>query len=123
MDVVDQQLLDVLRRYPGARIQANADGTRLMVVPSVPVASGWTAATATVLVLVPVGYPHVKLDCFYTESTLRLATGAEPASSNVQAVFGGSYRWFSWHLATWDPTRSSLVQYVRFCESRLKEVR
>jgi hypothetical protein len=123
MDVVDQQLLDVMRRYPEARVQVNADGTRLLVVPSVPVASGWTTATATVLVLVPVGYPHVKLDCFYTESTLRLATGAEPASSNVQTVFGGSYRWFSWHLATWDATRSSLDQYVRFCECRLKEVR
>jgi hypothetical protein len=76
-----------------------------------------------VLVLIPVGYPHVKLDCFYTDATVRLGSGAEPAASNVQAVFGGSYRWFSWHLAAWDPIHGSLDQYIRFCEGRLKEVR
>jgi hypothetical protein len=123
VDVVEQQLADLRSRYPAARLQAVPDGTRLLVVPGVSVASGWSIASATVLVLVPVGYPHVKLDCFYTEATLRLATGAEPASSTIQAVFDGSYRWFSWHLSDWDPIRASLDQYIRFCESRLKEAR
>lgn len=123
MDVLAEQLAEVQRRYPDARIEAASGGSRLLIVPGVPVGAGWNARSTTVRVLVPVGFPHVKPDCFYADATLRLATGAEPQSSNLQSVFGGQYRWFSWHISTWDPTRGSLDQYLHVCEGRLKEAR
>lgn len=95
----------------------------MLMVPGVCVGTGWNALSTTVRVLVPVGFPHVKPDCFYVEPTLRLATGAEPVSSNIQSIFGGQYRWFSWHISTWDPMRGSLDQYLHVCESRLKQAR
>lgn len=123
MDPLAEQLAEVQRRYPGARLEGAAEGSRVLVVPGVCMSAGWNASSTTVRVLVPVGFPHVKPDCFYAESTLRLATGAEPASSNIQSIFGGQCRWFSWHISTWDPARGSLDQYLHVCESRLKEAR
>jgi len=122
MDAINAQLEEVRRHHSMAHLEASS-GHRVLVVPDLRLPSGWCKETATVRVLVPAGYPHVKPDCFFTEATLRLATGAEPASSNLQAVLGGQYRWFSWHLAAWDPVNGSLAQYVRFCQQRLREVR
>ncbi|MGH8987960.1 MAG: E2/UBC family protein [Acidimicrobiales bacterium] len=123
MDALAGQLAELQRRYPEAHLESAPGGPRVIVVPGVLLGAGWSAASATVRVLVPIGFPHVKPDCFYTDANLRLATGAEPAASNLQAAFAGKYRWFSWHIATWDPVRGSLDQYVHVCESRLKEVR
>ena len=53
--------------------------------------------------LVPAGYPHVGLDCFYIHRDLRLASGAEPSNSSLQPFFGLQLRWFSWHVPGWDP--------------------
>ncbi len=123
MDLLGRQLAVVQERYPGACFSASPEGHRLLIVPGVPAAAGWSCPAADVLVLIPAGYPHVPPDSFYTEAGLRLASGAEPGSSCVQPVLGGVYRWFSWHLCGWDPSGGTLDRYVRFCESRLKEAR
>lgn len=116
-------LTEVQLRRPGAAFESMPDGQRLLIVPDVPVPPGWTRAKVTVSIIVPIGFPHANLDCFYTEPDLRLANGADPASSSLQTAFGGQYRWFSWHVTSWDPMTGRLDQYVRFCESRLKEPR
>src|SRR4051812_13738599 len=121
MDVVATQLAELQARYPDAHTEQTSDGQRVAVVPDVPVSDGWSLPTVTLRVLVPDGYPHVHLDCFYTETDLRLASGAEPANSSIQDIFGGQYRWFSWHAAAENAGNGSLDKYVRFCERRLKE--
>jgi hypothetical protein len=93
----------------------------MLVVPEVATGAGWNHEQVTLRLVVPSGYPHVQPDCFYTEPQPALATGAEPTNSSLQPLFGGQYRWFSWHLSAWDPASGSLDQYVRFCERRLKE--
>jgi len=123
MDVLGAHLAEVQRRHLAARLEPAPDGSRLLIVPDLRLCPGWNAPATTVRVLVPIGFPHVKPDCFYTDGALRLASGAEPASSNLQNVFGGQYRWFSWHVSTWDPARGSLDQYLRVCESRLRQAR
>jgi hypothetical protein len=123
MDVLARHRADVQHRYPAARFDPSQDGQRLLVVPGVVVGPGWNQQEATIRVLIPAGYPHVNPDCFYTEAALRLASGAEPGNSSLQAVFGEQYRWFSWHLAAWDPNTGTLDRYIRFCEARLKEAR
>jgi Prokaryotic E2 family E len=57
-----------------------SDGQRLLVVPGVPTNAHWNIPTVTIRVVIPAGYPHVTLDCFYTDATLRLASGAEPGN-------------------------------------------
>lgn len=123
MDVLSSQLADLQRRHTGAHLVAQGGGAYLLVVPEVPLGGGWSLTSTTVTVLIPAGFPHVKPDCFYADAGLRLATGAEPAASNIQSVFGRQYRWFSWHITTWHPTSGSLDQYMHVCESRLRELR
>jgi E2/UBC family protein E len=121
--MVATQLADIQARHPEARLETPADGQQVLVVPEVTLPEGWTVLSVTLRVLVPAGYPHVNPDCFYTDETLRLASGVEPANSSIQPIFGGQYRWFSWHLSSWDPGSDGLEQYVRFCERRLRECR
>ncbi len=123
MDVLSAQLAEIKRRYPAARLELAPDGAQVLVVPDVLLCGGWNASATTIRVLIPIGFPHVKADCFYADATLRLASGAEPASSSLQNIFGGQYRWFSWHISTWNPAAGSLDQYLRVCQSRLQEVR
>jgi len=123
VDLVGRQLADLQGRYRGSRLDGTPDGQRLLVVPDVPTGAGWTRPTATIRVVVPSGYPHVGLDCFYTDSDLRLASGTEPSNSSLQPVFGLQLRWFSWHVAGWDPNTGSLERYIRSCEARLRDAR
>jgi hypothetical protein len=123
MNAVDRQLRLLQGRHPGARIENKVDGHQVLVVPDVPTGLGWNRDRVEIAVIIPVGYPQVRLDCFYAAADLRLASGAEPGNSSSQTVFGRTYRWFSWHVASWDPARDGLDQYVRFCESRLREAR
>jgi Prokaryotic E2 family E len=123
MDLLGRQLTVVQQRYPGARLGTSAEGHRLLIVPGVATGAGWNCPAVKILVLIPAGYPHVPPDSFYTEAGAGLTSGAEPGSSCVQPVLGGTYRWFSWHLHRWDPGAGTLDRYVRFCESRLREAR
>ncbi len=122
MDLLTRQLAELQRRYPNVRFETAPDGQRVLVVPDVPTSALWSTPAVTIRVVIPAGYPHVTLDCFYTEATFRLASGAEPGNSSIQAVFGGQYRWFSWHVPSWDPNTGTLDRYVRVCEARLREV-
>jgi Prokaryotic E2 family E len=123
MDLLTEQLAEVQRRQPNARFETTAEGHRVLVVPEIPLGKGWNREDAIIQIIVPAGYPHVHPDCFYTDADLRLAPGTDPTNSSLQAVFGAQYRWFSWHLGGWNPTKGTLDQYVRFCERRLREAR
>jgi len=122
MDPLTEQLAEVQRRQPTARFETTPEGHRILAA-EIPLCAGWNRKDASIRIVVPAGYPHVHPDCFYTNADLRLAPGTDPTNSSLQAVFGAQYRWFSWHLAGWDPTKGTLDQYVRFCELRLKEAR
>jgi hypothetical protein len=93
----------------------------MFVASAVSLRAGWNQSETTVRVLIPVGYPHVNPDCFYADASLRLASGAMPINSAVQAVFGGDYLWFSWHVTGWDPATGTLDAYLHFCEARLRD--
>ena len=122
MDIATTEIAAVQERYPQATFEQVGD-QRALLVPGVGLSSGWNLAETLVAVLVPVGFPHVGLDCFFADAELRLASGAEPANSAIQPLLGRQYRWFSWHPASWVPGGGALGRYLRFCEARLREVR
>jgi hypothetical protein len=123
MDALVTEVARLQERYPQARV-AEGEGQRVLCVPGVPLPEGWSCAEATILVLLPVGFPHVGPDCFFADPELRLASGVEPMNSAMQPLLGRQYRWFSWHPSAWEPgERDSLGRYLRFCEARLREIR
>lgn len=122
-DPVTDQVADLRQRRKGASLHPQPDGTRVLELPDVALPPGWSLDRTSVWVVVPIGYPQVKPDCFYASADLALANGAAPASSGIQQLLGLPRRWFSWHLEAWDPLHDGLPQFVRFVERRLADPR
>ena len=59
-------------------------------------------------------------DCFYADPGLRLAGGGMPTNSGLQPLAGQPLMWFSWHVASWNPARDTLLGYIRFIAERLR---
>ncbi|MBK8322348.1 MAG: hypothetical protein IPL06_06305 [Betaproteobacteria bacterium] len=104
-------------------------GGTLIRLPAVPVV-GWNRPTADVLFLVPPGYPAARPDCFWVEpQNFRLANGQTPQNANDGNPIpsdiepGRGTTWFSWHVESWDPSRSSLVTYFNVILGRLSPAR
>lgn len=115
--------LDALKEaFPGSTLEALPGGVELVAVPEVPLVSGWSKSTTAVWFLIPVGFPSATPDCFFADIDLRLANGAQPASSGIQEIPNagkGARLWFSWHVNGWRPARDTLLTYMRVIRDRL----
>ena len=113
------QLLE--KQYPGSELHPAPGGIWLVRVPGVPIPPGWNQTATAVWFIVPAGYPSANPDCFYADPSLRLAGGGMPGASGMQVLpnTGAQHMWFSWHVAGWNPTRDSLLTYVRVIRDRL----
>jgi hypothetical protein len=122
---IEDQMQQLRRVCPQALTRSLPDGTTLVTVAEVPLPTGWSQPTTVVNFVVPTGYPVAKPDCFYADVALRLANGAMPQSSGLNALPGTneSRLWFSWHVASWNPITDSLLTYLRVIQRRLAEVR
>ena len=84
---IPQRLEEDLARLSGQGHVATAlreptDGNRIYIVfENYALPAGWNRAQTRLLVLTDVSYPNSKLDMFWTEPGLRLATGAEPQAA------------------------------------------
>jgi hypothetical protein len=129
--LVERQLAEVAQAFAGASGEELPDGSVLVRLPDVALPGGWNRTAATMLFIVPVGYPAAKPDCFWAvPPPLRpqavgqpqrcvLANGNEvekiPHRPEIQAT------WFSWHANTWDVARSTLLTYANFVMRRFEE--
>jgi hypothetical protein len=119
-----QEYVSELRQvYPAATISSLLEGTSLVTVASVPLPHGWSAPTTDVSFVVPTGFPMARPDCFWASAGLRLASGAMPRNSGVNAAPGSAEPrlWFSWHAAVWNPSSDTLLTYVRIIQRRFAE--
>jgi hypothetical protein len=118
-DILDRQMAEVIEAYPGAEIRDAGDGTHIVSVP-LPLRPGWNAGATVVRFVIPVPYPAAQPDCFYADPELRLTGGGMPTNSGPQPLAGQPLMWFSWHVASWNPVRDTLLGYVRFIAERLR---
>jgi hypothetical protein len=113
------------KEYDGAKMQNRGDGSALITVPNVRLPAGWNVESTTVHFVVPVGYPTACPDCFWTDPSLRLASGMLPTNSQINASYGGSepLLWFSYHPASWNPLRDDFRTYLKIATTRFRETR
>lgn len=125
MNPVEQQFECLKVQFGNASIQSLPNGTFLVTIPALILPAGWNNALTTVKFVIPVGYPLAKPDCFWVDAGLRLASGATPQNTGSNPIPGaaGPQLWFSWHVATWSPSRDTLLTYVRVIQNRFKELR
>lgn len=125
--VVQRQLDDLKRVYPGASATLRSDGSVLIVVPDLRLPDGWNERSTTVRFLAPVQYPIAQPDCFWTDPQLRLMPGNRtPQNTNTGPIppapgeaAGPPLLWFSWHVQGWDPNRGSLLSFLQVIKNRL----
>ena len=122
MGIVEQQLEELQREFPGASAEVRGDGSTLVSVPNVSLPAGWNRSQTLVQFIAPLGFPMAQPDCFWAEEGLRLANGSIPKSAGMQTpVFGGPAKlWFSWHVGSWNGSRDTLRSYVAVIMSRLQ---
>jgi Prokaryotic E2 family E len=111
--------------YPEASADDRPEGSVWIAVPRIALPPGWNAQSTKVHFLTPVAYPQARPDCFYADSTLRLASGGMPTNANLQSPpFGGQQLvWFSWHVSHWQPNTDDLLTYLDVIKQRLREAR
>ncbi len=121
--IPEQQFVTVAERYPASELRPMDDGARIAIIRNILLRPGlWNKPSTEVGFVVPVGYPMARPDCFWADGDLRLGNGGMPKNSqfNVQYVFAG-WLWFSYHPAQWDPSRDTLITYVRLIKQRLDD--
>jgi hypothetical protein len=120
--IADMQMTKLQALYAGSEIQSLPDGTQLVTVPAVKLPPGWNQEETAVRFIIPNGYPAGQPDCFWADSTLRLANGNVPANANPQPLphLGTPQLWFSWHVDGWNAARNNLVTYMRVIEARFR---
>jgi len=121
--VANLELQSLEARYGEVAVVPQPDGSVHIVLESVRLPFGWSQATTRVAFVLPVGYPAAQPDCFFTEESLRLASGALPQNAGMQQLGNTTWLWFSWHLTRWTPGRDNAVTFAHFIESRLANAR
>jgi len=111
--------------FANATLTPVSNGTAVIQLSNFVLPSGWNRTHTTVYFLAPIGYPVARPDTFWTDPDLCLASGGVPVSTGTQQQPGlpPNLRWFSWHPATWNPNRDSLVTYVEMIRRRFEDRR
>lgn len=123
MDQIEVQYQKLKGSYPTAELQRRDDGTAVISIPDFALPSGWNVAATTVYILVPVGYPHAKLDSFWADGNLRLANNGMPANTGNNNTVGEGKLWFSYHTSHWNPNLDTLLTYANVIKQRLRDVK
>ena len=124
MGLLENQIAELQQDYALATLQPLPSGAALVTVPSIELPTGWSKPTTTVRFVVPAGFPHAQPDCFWADADLRLQGQGMPQNSGPNQIpeYGGTFLWFSWHLAhPWNPNQDTLRTWVAVIMRRLRE--
>lgn len=121
MGPLDVHVERLRARYANARVLAVNGSGSLISLPDVSLVGGWSKAATEVHFFAPEGYPYAKPDCFWADEDLRLANGAMPQATNLNAPagLGRTGLWFSWHTDHWNAGRDDLLTWVASIKDRL----
>lgn len=121
---VTNEIERVKESFPTTQVTVQPDGSIHIEIPNVPLPPGWNKSEATILIIVPIGYPQARPDGFYADSDLRAQNGAKvPDGSGQVQIAGRNWTRFCWQPTTWDMSRDNLWKYVKLALSRFKENR
>lgn len=95
-----------------------------IIIRDVPLpADAYSKRSTDLLLKTTTLYPQSEMDMFWVDADLVLASGADPAASNLEMHFGRPWRRFSWHRnSPWMPGRDDLLGHFEFARARLQRV-
>lgn len=109
-------------RQQGLEVEVVDDGTRFYVIlKAFRLPDGQYAPSQTdLMVIADYQYPSSRLDMYWTDPTIHLASGALPMNADQFEQYAAR-RWqrWSWHYPVWDPSKHSLRTHVEVFYDRL----
>jgi hypothetical protein len=120
MGPVDVHFERLKSRWPDASLRSSAGGGHIVTVPNFQLPQGWNKSSTAVHFWAQQGYPFAKLDCFWADADLRLASGNPPQNSgqNGPPELTGLL-WFSWHTDHWNAARDDFLTWLASIRDRL----
>lgn len=120
---VDSNLL----KEQGYQVEAHSDptnGNRIFVVfEKYQLPTGWNKAETKLLLIADISYPNSKLDMFWTDPDLILASGNTPQAGEViENYLNQQWRRFSWHVQKWNPAVDNIITYLGTVDMRLRQL-
>lgn len=115
---------DALREKCEKQVEVITNGgVQFVVIKDVELPAGWNQRTTSIVIKIPPGYPVGAPDCFWADGSLRLASGAMPRSTGINADYGGGEPrlWFSFHVQKWNPNTDDLFRYFNVIRNRLEQ--
>jgi hypothetical protein len=109
-------------RADGYTIEVVEDGTRFYVVfKNFTLADGrYSPPVVELMVMADYQYPMSKMDMFWTNPAVRLASGGVPQNADQTEQYAGrSWQRWSWHYPTWDPSKDSIRTHIEVVQDRL----
>ena len=120
---VKKQIEKARDHFPGIQYEVKTSGAIHVEVPDLPLPRGWNTEKTRILIILPAGYPANKPNGFEAESNLKLADGRMPGGGSENKIRDESWLHFCWNPQKWDSSLDSLWKYIKFAESRFKEVK
>ena len=109
-------------RQAGEDVNVVEDGTRFYVIlRSFRLRDSRYVPLATdLMVIADYQYPVSRLDMYWTDPPVHLASGALPDRADAFEVYSGR-RWqrWSWHYPAWDPSKHNLRTHLEVFRDRL----
>lgn len=123
LKVLNDQIEELKQRFPEAQVTPNPDGSYFIQLDGFPLPPGWSKHDVTLMLVVPIGYPHTRPNGFEVDAELRLANGNVP-SGYSQVNYGGK----PWLHLCWQPgqpwitEKDGLWKHIAFAELRLQQL-
>ena len=92
-----------------------------VVLPGFPFPPAYTPNAATLMVIVPAGYPNTALDMFWTYPDIKLVNGNWPNRCDYHHDYGGRswQRWSRHFIQAWRPGRDNLRTFLATVRSEI----
>lgn len=108
--------------YPGRwKLVSDSPEKVGLVIRDFPVPDGYTASAATLMLLIPSGYPGSMVDMFYflmpgLEKTSRAPVGALAREDHF------SQQWQRWSRHyQWEPGRDSVASHIEYVKNEIRD--
>ena len=113
--------IDALR-IEGQKVDVVEDGTRFYVIfKCFRLPDGrYVPPVTDLLVIADYQYPVSRLDMFWTDPTVHLASGGLPQSADQFELYAGR-RWqrWSWHYPGWNASKHNIRTHIEVFHDRL----
>jgi hypothetical protein len=130
--MIRKQMADVWRRYPDATLTALSNGMHRVTIPRLalptpdqaPAFARYSKDATALHVMLPLGFPLVKPELFWTDADLRCEHGGYPYCTDPFLRWywepENTLRWWIRPL-TWNGYRDAIYNYLMFAKAHLWE--